>query len=140
MSDRQPKSVKNRKNESKSDKKERTISSTKQRCRKLWSIYENLTIETDNSENEKLRTELQKAKDELNVLKDKNTNLIKRTDELVATAQREIRNLIKSRDLLRIENDKLKETQNQKTQKQKKEYLFEIYSNKYGIASKPYKP
>ena len=140
MSDRQPKSVKNRKKESKSDEKERTISSTKQRCRKLWSIYENLTIETDNSENEKLRTELQKAKDELNVLKDKNTNLIKRTDELVATAQREIRNLIKSRDLLRIENDKLKETQNQKTQKQKKEYLFEIYSNKYGIASKPYKP
>ena len=140
MSDRQPKSVKNRKNESKSDKKERTISSTKQRCRKLWSIYDNLTIETDNSENEKLRTELQKAKNELNVLKDNNTNLIKRTDELVATAQREIRNLIKSRDLLRIENDKLKETQNQKTQKQKKEYLFEIYSNKYGIAFKPYKP
>ena len=140
MSDRQPKSVKNRKKESKSDEKERTISSTKQRCRKLWSIYENLTIETDNSENEKLRTELQKAKDELNVLKDKNTNLIKRTDELVATAQREIRNLIKSRDLLRIENDKLKEIQNQKTQKQKKEYLFEIYSNKYGIAFKPYKP
>merc|ERR1712062_533386 len=114
----------NRKNESKSDKKERTISSTKQRCRKLWSIYDNLTIETDNSENEKLRTELQKAKNELNVLKDNNTNLIKRTDELVATAQREIRNLIKLRDLLRIENDKLKETQNQKTQKQKKEYLF----------------
>ena len=140
MSDRQPKSVKNRKNESKSDKKERTISSTKQRCRKLWSIYDNLTIETDNSENEKLRTELQKAKNELNVLKDNNRNLIKRTDELVATAQREIRNLIKSRDLLRIENDKLKETQNQKTQKQKKEYLFEIYSNKYGIAFKPYKP
>ena len=41
--------------------------------------------------------------------------------------------ITKSRDNLRDENQKLKEQNQQKTKSQQQEYLFEIFSNKYGF-------
>ena len=46
--------------------------------------------------------------------------------------------ITKSRDDLRNENQKLKEQSQQKTQKQQQEYLFEIFSSKYGFEGRDF--
>merc|ERR1711892_920003 len=112
-------------------KRKRKSLEKKQKKKELWELYDDL------EPSKEIGTQTTSQTDDLKVevaqLRLENAKITKRFKQLVVTAQREVKNLKKSRDEYRAKCETFEQSRRRHFETPK--YLFDIFSCKYGYAN-----
>lgn len=119
------------KSEDKVKKKRKSGERRQQKKKELWALYDDL--EPNKEVGCQTGSNQDDLTDEVARLKAENDKLTNRFNRLVSTAQREVKNLKKSRDEYRTKYEEYEKSRRRHFETPK--YLFDIFSSKYGYAN-----